>query len=438
MDVRTLLTIGVGSLFLTACGGSSSPDAPEQPVTATAADPAAASKLTIRGAVTDDPIDSATVRYRVGEREFEAARISDNDGAYEIEIEYDSLDDVVIGEAVRGATNIHFVGDVTTVRELLAGAQDGVVDAGRITNLTTAKYVLASNATDDGQFDSLDEFATATDGVDPYELLTVSAAIKTVVESIDGTVLPVDVADTLELAERIADGSSSFVQDLATTSPGTLPFAINKMLNDGFATLDFEASDVPAVYMSNTASLAYVFFADGSGLSTTFADAPADRVRQWQVNTDGDLALTYAADPGQAQVLKLLSSTSDRRQISVEADADGGDEAASDDVANFVVYRFAGEFDVTTVPGNYATADGSGFELVAGGSGWRFDVNGTVSSDLTWRVDGNGRLILDFGSGETRSLTQLGGATETVRTLSLDVRTGGAIEGVAVQEFTKR
>ena len=279
MNFSSKLCIALSFAGLVGCGGGGS-DSPDPVTNATSNDSAStSSKLTITGAVTDDPIDSAMVSFRVGDREFEATRGSDVSGGFSVEIEYDSLDDLVLGQALRNASGIHFMGDVMTVRDLLRQARNGTVTGARITNVTTAKYVLASNATDDGIIDSYAEFLQASDGVDPQELLNVGASIKAVVEQINGAILPLDLLTTLELAEGIANGSSSFIQDLAVTSPGTLEAAIEKLLNDGFATLDFAEDAVPGVYMGTTALKAFALFADGSGLVNNFDDNDIARVR---------------------------------------------------------------------------------------------------------------------------------------------------------------
>lgn len=437
MTLRSVSLTGLLSLALVGCsGGSGDVGAPDVPPSASVPPPAS-SKLMLRGAVTDDPIDSATVVYRVGERTFSADRISDVNGDFEVEIEYDSLDDIVFGEATRQATNIHFLGDVMTVRDLLARAHDGVVDSGRITNVTTAKYVLAQGATQDGRFDSFDEFSAATLGVDANELLNVAAAIKAVVEAIDGVVLPSDIEDTLALAHRLAEGSTTFVEDLNEVAPGAIDAAISKLLSDGFATEDFSADSVPAVYMSTSDPRAFVFFADGSGLSTEFSDEPVARIDRWQVNPDGDLEFRFVDAPDEAQVLQILAQTGDVLQLNAKQGASGQNQASAPSLASYQAFDFEGAFDVASAIGRYDAVDGPSFELLAGGAGLRFDRSGTVAGDLSWAVDGDGRLVLNFGGGNVQTLTRLAGGGDGVRVLALDVRGGGVVEGLAVLDYTQ-
>lgn len=439
MKISKNLLLAAAIAGLVGCGGgsdSATDDSTEPAVTQV--DPApTSSKLTILGAVTDDPIDSASVVFHVGDREFAATRDSDVSGAFEVEIEYDSLTDIVYGQALRSATNIHFLGNVTTVGELLELADNGVVDGGRITNITTAKFALVSNSTDDGSIDSYEEFMTASDGVDPEQLLNVGAAIKAVVEAIDGTTLPSDLADTLALAEGLANGSSTFIEDLNEVSPGTMIASIDKLLNDGFATIDFALENVPGVYLSTTSLKTFALFADGSGLVNTFDDSPVSRVSQWDVNADGDLSLVYAADQNKADLLQLLAATGDSMQINRKAVVSNEEEASFYDVASFKFYAFDGRFSEDTASGSYSVEDGRDFVLNVGGSGFFVDANGTVAGDLSWRVGGDGRLVLSLGGGVEQTLTRLAAEDGALRVLSLTTRTGGAVEALVVDSITK-
>lgn len=439
MNISKSLLLATAIAGLTGCGsGSDTASSVAPDPVATQADPTpTSSKLTIRGAVTDDPIDSASVMFNVGERQFEATRISDVNGTFEVEIEYDSLDDIVYGEALRGATNIHFLGDVTTVGDLLAQAHDGAVNGGRITNITTAKFALARNSTDDGIIDSYAEFRQASLGVDPEQLLNVGAAIKAVVEAIDGTTLPSDVSDTLALADGLADGSSTFIADLNEVSPGTMVASIDKLLSDGFATMDFYSDDVPGVYLSTTSLKTFALFVDGSGLVNTFDDSPISRVSQWGVNADGDLSLVYAADANKTDVLQLLSATAGRLQINSKSLVSNDEEEKFYDVASFKFYEFDGRFDAASAAGAYNVQDGSDFVLSTDGSGYFADANGTVSGNLSWRVAGDGRLVLTLGGGLEQTLTRLTGEDGELRVLSLTTRTGGAVESLVVESIEK-
>ena len=418
--------------------GCSSGSGTSEPATqSTSSPPPVMSKLTITGAVTDDPIDSATVSFRVGERQYEAQLGSDVGGGFSVDIEYDSLDDIVYGEALRNASGIHFVGDVMTVRDLLNRSSDGQVDGTRITNVTTAKFLLAIHSTNDGAIDSYEEFVQAAEGVDPEQLLTVSAAIKAVVESIDGTTLPSGVASTYELADALAAGTSSFIGDLNAASPGTLNTAIDKLLSDGFATEDFVAADVPGVYMSMTSQMAYALFEDGSGLINAFTDSDIERVSEWEVNSDGDLALVYSAGNSKRDVLQRLSVTADMVQLN-QRRAD--DEDVTYDVAGFRRYTFEGRFAAADAAGTYTSDDGAGsdFVLNVGGSGYFIDANGTVAGDLSWQVAGDGRLVLNRGNGLSKTFTRLHGpASGGLDVLSLDIRTSGAVQAMQVLRYTK-
>lgn len=437
MNAFKLFVLAACGAALVGCGGGSG-----GPAAAVQADlvapPPPVQKLTIHGAVIDDPIDTASVSFRVGERHYEASRPSDANGAFSVEIEYDSVDDLVYGQALRSATGIHFVGDVMTVGELLEKARNGVVNGARITNLTTAKFVLAAHSTADGAIDSYGEFMAASRGVDAEKLVEVGAAIKAVVESIDGTVLPADIRDTLDLAEKIVAGATSFVGDLNVASPATMRASIAKMLTDGYATEDFDPARVPGVYMSTTSLTAYALFADGSGLVNFFDDRDIERVRDWRVNADGDLELDYTAGDGRGDLLQILSDTGAALQINqVRGVPSGAGDAY--EVANFEYYAFEGRFKNEEAPGRYANLDGSGgdFVLSVGGRGYLLDASGTPAGTLLWNVAGDGRLVLSLPSGSKTVLTRLAGEGDALRVLSLTTRVGGAVERMLVQTYTR-
>ncbi len=427
------LAICIASLIGCSSGSSSTDPVPA----ASSSPPPVSTKLTITGAVTDDPIDNASVSFRVGDREYAAPLGSDISGGFSVDIEYDSLDDLVFGEATRSATGIRFVGNVMTVRDLLERARDGRVDGTRITNVTTAKFVLASHATNDGVIDSYQEFVEAVEGIDPEQLLNVGAAIKAVVEAIDGTALPNGVANTYELAAAIAAGTSTFIDDLNVTSPGTMQTSIAKLLSDGFATEDFVVADVPGVYMSTTSQISYALFEDGSGLVDTFSDSDVESVGDWQVNADGDLALVYSGRSTKQDVLQRLSATGDSFQLNQQR---SGDEEVSYEVASFRRYTFEGRFDAASAAGTYTGRDGGGasFVLNVGGSGFFLDANGTTTGELSWAVAGDGRLILNIGNGLSKTFTRLRGPdAEGFDVLSLDTRSGGAVQSMSIDTYTK-
>ncbi|MEM6640502.1 MAG: hypothetical protein AAF610_11465, partial [Pseudomonadota bacterium] len=436
MTVRYWALTGAALLLLSGCGGSGGEDDTSRPDDPVAGPPT--NSLTLQGNVTDDPIDAANVQFRVGSQTFDATAVTGVNGEYEVTINYDDTDELVYGEALRSAGNIRFVGDVTTVGDLLARADNGVVDAGDITNVTTATFVLAERATSDQSIDSYAEFVAAAQGISADELLQVSAAIKVVVEAIDGAALPTGVADTLTLAELLAAGGSTFVNDLNTTAPGALQTAIERLLTDGFATEDFDPALVEGVYMSTSGAQAFALFDDGTGRFTTFSDGPVPRISRWRVNADGDLEVTIADDSGRTLTLQILAQTGDVLQLSERTAASGVQPAGTPVAVNYERYAFGAPFTTAGVLGRYDAPNAQSFSLSSGGNGLRFDSSGTVVGELTWTVDGEGRLVLDFGFGSVRTLTRLAddASGNGVRVLSMDVGTGGGVESFEVLTYS--
>jgi hypothetical protein len=136
--------------------------------------------------------------------------------------------------------------------------------------------------------------------VDTEELLELSAAIKVIVDGIDSVVLPEGVADTQALAEAIASGESDFIEQLALTNPGTLEEAIDRVINDGNATTEWTAAEVPGVYVPSDGFSLLVFLEGGVGLEQDFGDEGAGAGEfQWSINEQGQLRLDLfeAAEP---------------------------------------------------------------------------------------------------------------------------------------------
>ncbi len=380
------------TLVASGCGGSGS-DA----ITGTNPVPDA-TKLTIEGLITDDPIVNARVMFNVGGQEFTGAVPTGSQGEFSVEIESQSADALVVGNAFDEAHGVYLSAVLGTFSGYRDQARNSVVNSVKITNITTAQQVLAERLALDGQIGSYDEFTQLLPQIDATELLELSALIKTVVEGINGSVLPSGFGNTLDLARAIADGSSTFAADLALQSPGTLEFALNKLLTDGHATVDFTATNAAGVYASVSDHYVYAIFDNGSALVEYFDDNAMVSTPSWNITEDGKLRINFFGFDRDSDSLTLLGSA--ENSLHIVTDLAGLSSASVDRIASTVTkYEFAAGFDVADIVGTFADPHLSQNNLVfqAGGAGYSVNRNdANTEAPFTWSVATDGRLNIDY------------------------------------------
>jgi hypothetical protein len=391
--------------------------------------------VVVSGVVTDMPIPNATVVITVDGESFEAPLPTDANGAYTVEIESSNPDAMVLCEAYDPAGVARFSAMLNNFAGFQALADEtGAVEGADITNVTTAQFVLASRLTDDGEIDDLDELQTVSEMVDTEELLELSAAIKVIVDGIDSVVLPEGVADTQALAEAIASGESDFIEQLALTNPGTLEEAIDRVINDGNATTEWTAAEVPGVYVPSDGFSLLVFLEGGVGLEQDFGDESAGAGEfQWSINEQGQLRLDFEGPGGVVETELVTLLTVAGNVISVAVDTVGvEDDGRGTDTA--VRFRFdADGFDPATVQGTYVSTssdEGEASVLLADGTGYDFDLaNGIQQGTFTWTIDNAGVISVDDGGGESSSTVYLlEDSTGTTRNLLIVDRDEGLVE----------
>jgi hypothetical protein len=388
--IRTACLAALVALY--GCGGGGGSDSGNTPPPVV--DPT--TSLTVSGVVTDAAVPNATVTVHVGSDSFTADAMTDADGAFTVDVEGDNDDALVTFEAVDGGT--HLMSMPMTFGELAAQADDdGNVTVPSITNVTTAHYVLALSATSDGDFDSMDEVESVAPSVDSADLLELSAAIKLVVEARDGVVLPAEYDDTLELAQAIVDGSSSFVDDVETTSPGALDDAADDVLTDGNATVPFSASDAPGVYVDETNDTLIALF-DG-GLGWANAGGSIRQIGSWHVDAEGHLSMQYSGVEHEVHEVTLLGEAGDFTNVvtDVSTITDG------DSDQTFETYEhtaFGTGFVADDVAdGSFVLGDDEATALVfmVDGTGHNADAeSGAQGASFSWQALSDGRLLLEY------------------------------------------
>ena len=384
---------------LAGCGGSNSPT-----------NVVPVPSLMLSGVVTDNPVQDATVMATVNGQTFTADQPTGLDGSYQIEISSSDPDALVRLEAVDPSGQTRLSAIVDSYEAIEEAVEDPTEDEDfNITNITTAQEVLATRLTDDGSIDSKEELVDAVSRVETDDLLEVSAAIKLVVENIDGVTLPGDVADTLELAEAIVNGDSTFIEDVEQSAPGALDDAIDLVLSDGNATIRWVANSVPGVYVSEDSASIFAFFAGGFGFTQSNGEGSAATF-DWQVTEGGVLNLFIGGSAPSTEAVTLLDRTGDIVNVVVREDGESG----SGDPTTARYYGFEGGFTAETVPGSYSSLDDPGHLTVFDGNGTGYDMDiatGVADDDFAWSVDAAGVLTLTDADGSVSTARRLTGST---------------------------
>ncbi|MCF2910825.1 PKD domain-containing protein [Pseudoalteromonas sp. DL2-H2.2] len=164
-------------------------------------------RLTLRGKVTDEPIQYANVSLRSGEKHFQAQ--ASETGEYELSVVLDEAD--INAMMTLEASGINTQSHVTLVSMLgelgnlvQAAGADSVLDAEEqfsvnITNLTTVEYALIQQ--NEESVANHSELQRAKRNIDPEEKLALASTLKAVIDH--GYALPDGLASTLELARDL-------------------------------------------------------------------------------------------------------------------------------------------------------------------------------------------------------------------------------------------
>lgn len=380
------------SLTLGGCGGGGSEVIGDVPL------PQDSTALTLSGLVTDDPVVNAAIMFKVGNREFNGPVPTDSQGQFSLQIEAESPDDLVVGNAHDVANGVFLTAVLDTYEGCLNLATDNVVNNVKVTNITTAQQVLAERLALDGSIDDFDEFVALLPQIDAMEMLELASSIKAVVENINGTVLPSGYAHTLELARSIADGSSTFNADVETVSPGTLAAAQNKLLSDGNATVPIAAAEAPGVYSAVGNDFIYAVFADGSAMVENFDDDAVPGTPSWNITSSGRLQVNYFGYIRNSDSFTSMGGNNGIMHLVADY-TDSDDAPAGRAAATVNKYNFGAAFDASAVSGTVADPQFDGDDLVfaADGSGVARDRN-NPGDQLTfdWSITAEGYLRLDF------------------------------------------
>jgi hypothetical protein len=416
-------------LALYGCGGGGSGDTPP-PVTVPTV------QLTLSGTVTDAAVPNATVTVHVGSDSFTSSAMTDADGAFSVDIESNDNDALVTLEATDETGTVHFMTVPTSFGELRAAADtDGGVAGLSVTNVTTAHYVLALRSTSDGEFDDLDEVENVAASVDSGELLELAAAIKTVVENRDGVTLPDGVSDTLELADGIADGSSTFLDDVEASSPGTLDDAEDDVLNDGNATVPFDAESAAGVYVDASADVMLALLDGGLGWMKSGNEVRA--IGNWHVDEAGKISMVFPGGEHEVNSLTLLGQAGGFDSVVADTSSMTDGSSLGMEFATYQHSAFGDGFDEAALAGGtfvLADDDATALVFLANGSGYNADASSGAQQDsFHWQVTGDGRLVIEY-DGAVVTVYHVADAAGSVLVVRTD--NAGAASDVSLTQMT--
>ena len=426
-NVRLLLT-GALSALLIGCGGGAS-DAPSATLT-----PPVSSKLTLSGIVTDNPIVNASVMVRVADTAFDDAPPTGSNGEFRLDISSENPAALVMAEALDAVNGVKLSAVLDTYAGFTTQARNGVVDGIKITNVTTALQVLAEAIAADGNIDTYSEYEQLVEQVDAGTLFELAAAIKVVVESIDGSVLPSGMADTVELARAIAGGSSSFLNDIAISAPGALAEARSKLLTDGNATLPFGPTDAPGVYRSLDNNFIYAVFANGTALVDNLDDNEVPGTPSWSLNDNGQLVVRFFGFERTTDSLSVIGKAGDVMHMVRESDFGN---ATTTDANTTIKHLFGTAYSEAVVPGQWTDSamPDSQWVFIESGTGFRRNTLTQAQGDVfTWTITDDGRINMSFdGTDESMQFVKLTTGNDVLQV----TRFNGQYAYLAISELTK-
>ena len=263
-------------------------------------------QVALSGQVVDEPIPGAIVTVSLGGQDFEA--VADANGNYLLEIQTQDLDSYVKvsakggqGSEGKGIALVSLLGEIGSLIESAGDDRtvggEGETEA-NVTNVTTARYVLAVDANGGEEISSDEAMAEAEKSIDADELLEVAAVIKVVLDNPEYS-LPEGVTDVVELVSN-AEAYNDFVVEVTSENPedNALTQAMEEIVKDPALVQGYTADNLARVYYGTFPAAPgflsrggdrYQFNTDGSG---SVANEQGAQTFSWEIS-DGEVAVTY-------------------------------------------------------------------------------------------------------------------------------------------------
>lgn len=463
--LKALCTVLLAAQLAACGGGDDDGAAPTTPPPSgggpTTPPPATTVKLTLKGAVTDNPIANAVVTATVGDETFTAT--ADASGNYSLDIEIEEADaSQFVTLAARGAGEqsfVEFTSLAGSFQSLVSQAGDGTLlssenFATQITNVSTAEAVLLKDA-NGGQPITSDALLTSLgSSLNGQDVLDLATAIKLVVDDSANYPLPAGQTSVLALVSDAA-ARQTFVDDVYAQDPATFSSTQAAITVDPDLSKPLTAQNVPAALTAamlstnpdfsfnyNNRVKSYAFAANGTG---TASSGSFHQSMTWTIdganikvaydqpvvvesfdteNCDGDVGQIRAFYSSNGVTLTLLSA---RTLATTETSNIAYDDAYCDSLADRVVTATTATtiladadfqvLDVEELRGatqSIYVYDGTQNTVVADIALINADGTGMtrlLNKSFNWSVDATGKLITatfsDGTIGKYRSLRDI-------------------------------
>lgn len=257
--------------------------------------------VTIKGKVVDEPVPNALVNAIVGGQEFNAT--ADENGVYSLDVKTLDLSQFVTITATGAENNsngIKLINMLGEVNNLIATAGDErtLAKSTNVTNMTSARYVLAKEANDGAEIRSNAQLTQAEKSIDATKLLEIAAVIKVILDNPNYN-LPEGFNNVLDFVAN-SEAYNTFVDDVTAANPDDNPLtqAMKAISEDPELTQGFTADTLSLNYIIATAS-APGFLSRGGDLMTLASDGKgsltndnSQRNFTWSL-TEGKLSIVF-------------------------------------------------------------------------------------------------------------------------------------------------
>ncbi|MCT8862854.1 MULTISPECIES: Ig-like domain-containing protein [Shewanella] len=261
--------------------------------------------LTIKGKVVDEPVPNAAVSVTLNGQTFTAT--ADENGDYTIEVKTTDTTKLVKVEATGDAndtTGIKLISLLGATSSLITKAGDdgilgdNVEDSTNVTNVTSARYILATEANNGVEITTDAELVQAEKSIDATQLIEIAAVIKVILDN-PNYALPEGFANVIDFVSN-SQAYNTFVDEVTAANPddNVLTQTITSIQQDPELTQGFTVNTLSSNYILATAA-APGFLSRGGDLMELNADATGrftnDYEQQnfkWSLNNN-ELAITF-------------------------------------------------------------------------------------------------------------------------------------------------
>ncbi|MEX2327542.1 MAG: Ig-like domain-containing protein [Pseudomonadales bacterium] len=287
--------------------------------------------MSLSGRIVDAPIANATVTVTIGDTTYTAT--ADADGFYALDIAFSDGNELLTINAEGSEDNdqayVNLVSALSDLASLLeAAGEDGVLARNEaagtnVTNVTTASYVLATEANGGTPPTTREELITAEEAIDPATLLEVAAVIKLIIDDPNYD-LPEGKTNIREFVED-KEAYNTVVAEVEADDPAILDNVVKSIVADDDLVVTDSTSAPPEFYIPTSptqpgfigkGSEVLVFNTDGTGaiLNRFFSEQGNSTTFTWTLDADGFFNLDYTM-PVQTTYFPIVVTVTDDAAI---------------------------------------------------------------------------------------------------------------------------